>query len=280
MPNSSSPSSHYSNHADQRETALPSPERFKELSDALSAAFERHSNEVPRHVISFEQVSVDELADGFMKYPIMVKSILAAVNVAQRAVKRDLGFDLDTYATKIKPDKAKALAAYIKPLLPSELAFDAILMLDHFFWVDKEMRAGKGRWESRLLDLLNKHSTRAFKKRKFRHEGGAFEIDAACPVTGEIRIGVDVKRFESPRDFHKRGDEITQKVSHLRDVLPDARFYAVLYYPFPSRHGEVLQRYDGQGIDAILFAGESEESLLLAVKRILSDNGLLQPTEE
>ena len=89
-----------------------------------------------------------------------------------------------------------------------------------------------------------------------------------------MAVGVDVKRFESPRDFHKRGDEITQKVSHLRDVHPSAQFFAVIYYPFPARHADVRTRYQGQGIDGIVFAAETDESIEGAATRVLSQTGL------
>ena len=91
----------------------------------------------------------------------------------------------------------------------------------------------------------------------FTHVGGTFALDAAYPEQGNVEVGVDVKRFESPRDFHKRGDEITQKVSHLRDVHPSSQFFAVIHYPFPGRHPAVRQRYQGQGIDGIVFAAET-----------------------
>jgi len=103
---------------------------------------------------------------------------------------------------------------------------------------------------------------------------GLFEIDAAYPQSGEIRVAVDVKRFESERDMHKRGDEITQKARHLKDVHPDSRFYAVIYYPFPAGHDAVRRRYQGQGIDEIFFADSTEESVARAALAIIEDSGL------
>ncbi|MEN8375192.1 MAG: hypothetical protein ABFS34_07060 [Gemmatimonadota bacterium] len=188
---------------------------------------------------------------------------------------RDLGIDFNSYRTPVRENTAYALAGYIKPLLPKELAVPALMLLDHFWWVDKEMRAGKGRWEKEVLRHLNSYSADGpFKKRKFKHPGGAFELDAAFPETGPVRVGVDVKRFESPRDFHKRGDEITQKVSRLRDVHPDAHFYAVIYYPFPSSHDAVRSRYRDQGIDEIFFADETESTLSDVAEAILRHAGL------
>jgi len=267
----------YSNHAEQRQTALPPPERAVELSAALCKAFAGHIEyrEVP--FILFDQVTVDLLAEAFHAYPILVKSVLASVNVAQRAVKRDLGLDINTYGKSIPKKHAYALAGYVKPMLPKEVAVHALLLLDEVFWVDKEMRAAKGRWETKVLRLLNHYGIGKFRKRKFSHSGSEFELDAAYPAEGDsISIAVDVKRFESPRDYHKRGDEITQKAAHLKAIHPNARFYAVIYYPFPSSHEDVRRRYAGQRIDGIFFAGETEESLEPAVVEILRENDLLR----
>ena len=272
------PSSIYSDHIEQREGALPPPERLDEISSAIIRVFGKsiQYREVP--FVLFDQVTVDQLAEAFHAHPVLVKSILASVNVAQRAIKRDLGVDIDTYAVTMTRKRAAILAGYIKPMLPKEIAVPALLMLDQYFWIDKEMRAGKGRWEAKVTRILNELGTGTFRKRKFTHGGAPFELDAAFPAetTETILIGVDVKRFESRRDFHKRGDEITQKVSHLKSVNPEARFYAVIYYPFPSLHDDVRQRYAGQSIDGIFFAGETEASLRPAAVEILEANGMLK----
>lgn len=163
------------------------------------------------------------------------------------------------------------MTVYLKPLLPSNLAVPGLTALDHFCWVDKEMRANKGRWEKEVLRHLNDNvSVGQFRKRKFLHHGSGFELDAAYPESGDVLVGVDVKRFESPRDFHKRGDEITQKVSHLREVYDTALFYAVIYYPFPELHHEVRTRYQGQGIDEIYFAGVASDSIRNVALAILA----------
>jgi hypothetical protein len=265
----------YSNHQEQREAALPPEERVRNLTEALIFEFEDHIEYRQIPVILFDAVSVEDLAKAMIRRPVVVKALLACINVAQRAIKRDLGITVDTYAERIDRDKAFALSGYLKPMLPKELPVPALLMLDHFWWVDKEMRARKGRWERRVREALNRHLHKGrFRKMKFEHRGGAFELDAAYPEQGDIEVGVDVKRFESPRDFHKRGDEITQKVSHLRDVHPSSRFFAVIYYPFPERHADVLKRYQGQGIDGIVFAAETEDSIDDAARQVLDEAGL------
>lgn len=273
----SSPSkrSIYSNHREQREAALPPPERARDLKEALISEFEAHIEYRRVAVILFDAVSLDDLAEAMIRRPIVLKPLLACANIAQRAIRRDLGISVNTYGSQISRDKAFALAGYLKPMLPKELEVPALLLLDHFWWVDKEMRKHKGRWEVRVRDALNRHLREGqFRKTRFEHAGGFFELDAAYPVEGPVKVGVDVKRFESRRDFHKRGDEITQKVSHLRDVHPSSRFFAVIYYPFPRRHDEVRRRYQGQGIDGIVFAAETDESIEDAAKQVLSQAGL------
>ncbi len=265
----------YSNHREQREAALPPPERVRDVEEALISEFEGHIEYRRVPVIIFDAVSLEDLAEAMIRRPIVLKPLLACANIAQRAIKRDLGITVNTYASQISRDKAFALAGYLKPMLPKELAVPALVLLDHFWWVDKEMRKHKGRWEVRVRDALNRHLRKGqFRKTKFEHAGGFFELDAAYPEEGPVEVGVDVKRFESRRDFHKRGDEITQKVSHLRDVHPSSRFFAVIYYPFPRRHDEVRRRYQGQGIDGIVFAAETDESIDDAARQILSDAGL------
>jgi hypothetical protein len=87
----------YSNHLGQQVRSLPPADRSKELSEALGGAFRRHIIERVVGYIQFDQVSVEELADAFFRYPILIKSVLASVNVASRAVARDLEISLDTY---------------------------------------------------------------------------------------------------------------------------------------------------------------------------------------
>lgn len=268
----------YSNHTDQRGAVVPSAKlRIKKLGTALEKCFERHIEYRKVPFILWDKVSPSELANAFSLNPVIIKSILASVNVAQRAIKRDLGIDINTYTSQLTPQKAAILAGYIKPLLPKEVAIPALLLIDEHFWIDKEMRAKKGRWEKQMLLALNNKATITFEKRKFKYQGADFELDAAyTSENGAIEVGVDVKRFESPRDFHKRGDEITQKAEHLKRVYPDSKFYALIYYPFPSKHHEVKARYENNNIDAIYFAGESPNEIKDAANRILLLNDLLK----
>jgi len=119
----------YTSHRQQLLESFPLPERIKSLEEALLVAFEK--------VISYEQVAfirfgdldVFELAQVFVASPSVIKATCACVYVAQRAIKRDLKFEFDTYATEISEVKAAALAGYLKPFLPDRIAVPAIMEL-------------------------------------------------------------------------------------------------------------------------------------------------------
>ena len=267
----------YSNHLDQLEQATPSADRVKGLQEALSEAFDGYIVERTVGFIQFDQVSVEELAKAFYNHPIMVKSVLASVNIASRAVARDLRISLDTYKTNISKEIAAALAGYIKPMLPKELAIPSLIELDRYFWTDKEMRAAKGNWERRITQFLNDNSEIVFKKRKFKHNNESYELDAAYPATSNtIEFGIDVKRIESPRDIHKRADEIINKASKFKDTFPEGKFYAVIYYPFPSEHQNVKSRLQSANIEGVYFAGETDTSIKMSVEYLLGSMGKLK----
>ncbi len=266
----------YSNHKSQLKKALPPKNRIIDLEHALKDAFKGHITERPVAYILFDEVSVKELADAFFRFPVLIKSVLASINVASRAIARDLGINVDTYKHNITEENANFIAGYIKPMLPKEVAIPSLLELDRYFWTDKEMRANKGNWEKKINFQLNSLSTESFKKRKFELRGEQFEIDAAHPDTGlPIKVGVDIKRIESPRDIHKRADEIVNKAAKFKDAFPDSYFFAVIYYPFPSEHSNVKSRLESDCINGVYFAGEKESSIVSAIKYLLGQVGLL-----
>ena len=262
----------YSSHREQLEAARHPELRVQQLKDAVYDAFGSHIEERPTSYVVFEEVTLDELSSAFFKHPVIIKSVLALVNVAQRAVERDLGISLNTYAESISPEKAAAIAGYIKPLLPREAAVPSIIELDRYFWTDKQMRARKGRWEKSVVDALSLSSKLVFKKRKFEYNGEQFELDGAYPEsTEDIQIGIDVKRVEAPRDVHKRGDEIVNKASKFKSKYPNSLFFAVVYYPFPSQHSNLMSRVDSKNIDGVYFAGESKQSIDTAMKLLAGE---------
>jgi hypothetical protein len=227
----------YTSHRQQLIESLPPPERIKNLEKVLLAAFEKVIIYEQVAFIRFGDLDVFELARIFVAFPMVVKATCSCVNVAQRAIKRDLKFDFDTYADRIDEVRAAALAGYLKPFLPDRIALPALMELDRYWRTDKEMRANKGRWEDAVREAVSTASGVAFRKRKFRAGSEEFEIDAAYPSGGDaIEVAVDVKRIESPRDIHKRADEIINKASKFKAVNPSGKFFAVVYYPFPNEH--------------------------------------------
>ena len=100
-----------------------------------------------------------------------------------------------------------------------------------------------------------------FKKRSFQCEGERFELDIAAPLTGDVEIGVDVKRIEARRDIHKRCDEIANKAVKFKHAFPCGKFAAVIYYPFTEEHSHISSRLRSENIDVVVFASENEDSI-------------------
>ena len=99
----------YSNHAEQRQAALPPTDRAADLEEALVSGFEAHIDYQRAPFIVCDRITASDLATALVRHPIILKSILASVNVASRAIKRDLGFNLHTYKP-VTPERARALA--------------------------------------------------------------------------------------------------------------------------------------------------------------------------
>ena len=267
----------YSSHKEQLEAALPPKERTATIEKCLTEAFKPHIEYRSVGFIQFDQISVTDLANAFVKYPIIVKTILACINVAGRAVARDLQITIDTYKSDISPTIAAAIAGYIKPILPRELAIPALLELDRFFWTDKEMRAFKGNWEKAVTDTINQYAAVQFKKRKFKNGKKEFEIDAAYPSKGDsVEIAIDIKRIESPRDIHKRSDEIINKAVNFKKCFPKGKFYAIIYYPFPSEMQNVITRLQSEYIDGVFSANAIGHSVKQVAKLLLGKEGKLK----
>ncbi len=218
-------------------------ERQEAIEQALRKAFEPFIEERSVEVIVFSEMSVFQLAHAIIDYPLVLKSLMAVCNIAGRAVERDLDIkNLDTYNPLLNDIQASAVAGYLKPFLPPYLALPTLSRIDRVQFVDKEIRKTKGRWEQAILKALNYFSPVEFKKRKFEVQGDSFELDAASPMRGPIEMGIDVKRIEARRDIHKRCDEIVNKGSKLKAKFPEARFGAIVYYPFVDEHVNLQNR--------------------------------------
>jgi hypothetical protein len=158
------------------------------------------------------------------------------------------------------------LAGYLKPFLPERIELESFCAIDRLMFLDKEIRKGKGRWERMIISTLQDVGrkvgmTGSFKKRHFTANGEDFEIDAAHPETGPIRIAVDIKRIEARRDIHKRCDEIVNKASKFKGVCPKGRFIAFIYYPFTDEHTNLSSRLKSENIDVVVFASEHPDSI-------------------
>jgi hypothetical protein len=272
--NDSTEDREYSSHRDQLLGCSPSLERVANLERALLEAYKNvlEYRKVP--FIRFGDLDAQELAKVFHAHPVVIKPTLCCVNVAGRAIQRDLGISLNTYSKKISQEHATLLAGYIKPMLPPMIAIPALMELDRFFWTDKEMRAKKGNWERTITEAINAVATGIFYKRRFECDGEKFELDAASPTTGKIKIGVDVKRIESPRDIHKRADEIINKAVKFKRAFPKGKFVAFVYYPFPTQHINLQSRLSSTHIDGLFFAGQTPSSVATAIDLMVSKLGI------
>lgn len=249
--------------------------RSASVRQTLLEAFARFIEVRQVEVINFSAMTVMDLAAAVKAQPSILKPLMACCNVAGRAVERDLDIrGLDTYTPRLSDEHAAAIAGYLKPFLPQELAVPALSELDRFFFVDKEIRARKGRWEQTILEVLNAQSRLTFKKRRFEVAEESFELDAAAPATGPIEIGVDVKRIEARRDIHKRADEIINKAAKFKKKFRKGRFAAVVYYPFTVEHVNVQSRLESRYIDAVCFASQSAEQSGVAVGLLVDRLGI------
>ena len=266
----------YGSHADYMSwVADDAKVRQEAIEKALRDAFADFIETRQVEVIVFSNVSVLDLAKAIMRHPSILKPLVAVCNIAARAKERDLQIkNVDTYNPRLTEQQASAIAGYIKPFLPPYIEIPALSSLDRVAFIDKEIRKGKGRWERRIIETLNRFSSVKFKKRKFTANGEEFELDAATPHEGPVRIGIDVKRIEARRDIHKRCDEIVNKAAKLKSVFPEAKFAAVIYYPFIDEHINIQNRLSSDNIDAISFASESKDSIENAVRMLLARLGV------
>lgn len=266
---------YYGTHTDfYGRVSKPAIQRELKIAEALRHAFAGYIRREEVDVIYFKDLTPLKIAEAIQNHPIVLKPILAACNIAGRAIERDLSIKgLDTYNPRINRDQAKIIAGYLKPFLPAALSIPAVSLVDRVAFIDKEIRKGKGNWEKLIVEAIARLSGKEFRKRKFISEGKPYELDAAYPVSGDVRFGVDVKRIEARRDIHKRSDEIINKATKLKALHRKAKFGAVIYYPFIEEHTNVRDRLQSKFIDSVVFAGESSASIDSAVRLLLDKFG-------
>ena len=246
-------------------------DRSNEIYDSLKNAFQKYIEIQEVEIILFSKMPLDDLAEAIQKFPKILKPLIATCNIAARTIELDLGIkNLNTFEPKISEKQAYAIAGFIKPELPSYLEIPSLVLLDKVGFVDKEVRKLKGQWEKRIVNTLNKFSNDSFKKRKFTHGNEDYEIDAAYPINGKIKIGIDIKRIEARRDTHKRSDEIVNKANKFKSSYPESYFIACIYYPFIDEHINIQNRLRASNIDLIVFASEDKNNIKNGCKIILS----------
>lgn len=247
-------------------------ERARAVEGELRTAFGKYASEQKVVVIQLAAIDAYELGEILLRHPLTVKPLLIAANVAGRALARDLGIrNVNTYRPRLNAKQANVIAGYIKPFLPASVALPSLVQLDQVAFIDKEIRALKGRWEKRVTEALVTVSGRPFKKRQVEVGGAKFEIDAAYPAKGPVQYAVDVKRIEGTQDFHKRVDEIVNKATKVKKHNSKASFGTVIYFPFEDRHGDVRTRLAKSDVDAVAFAGETTDSIEKAVGELMTE---------
>jgi hypothetical protein len=266
----------YETHADYMDWVEDEAQaRQQQVEAAFRQAFPGFLESREVEVVLFGRMTAYELAEAIIAHPIILKPMLAACNLAARAIERDLSIkNLNTYDPKLTREQAMVIAGYIKPFLPTSLEIPALSRIDRVAFIDKEVRKLKGQWETRVVECLTRHSGLDFQKRMFDSRGEQFELDAATPATGEVAIGVDIKRIEARRDIHKRCDEIVNKAANLKSSFPEARFGAVIYYPFVEEHVNIQSRLRSEDIDCVVFASQALQSIETAVRMLLSAIGV------
>jgi hypothetical protein len=130
--------------------------RQETIEDTLREAFSSFIEKREVEVIVFSSMTGFELAKAIISHPLILKPLLAACNIASRAIERDLSIkNVDTYSPRLSDDQTKVIAGYIKPFLPSYLEIPALSQIDRVAFIDKEIRMEKGRWEKRITESLN-----------------------------------------------------------------------------------------------------------------------------
>lgn len=249
--------------------------RQQAIEKALRKAFSDFIEKREVEVIVFSSMTAFDLAKAIINYPRILKPLLAVCNIAARAIERDLSIkNLNTYNPKLSDDQAKVIAGYIKPFLPSYLEIPALSQIDKIAFIDKEIRKRKGQWEKKIIESLNRFGRLEFHKRMFNVGGEQFELDAASPKSGDIKVGIDIKRIEARRDIHKRCDEIVNKATKLKSAFPKTNFGVVVYYPFIEEHVNIQNRLRSGNIDCVVFASDAKESIENAVRMLLSTLGV------
>jgi hypothetical protein len=243
--------------------------RAEEIGTTIRETLGKYVVPVQSEQVQFGRASKDELKELLLQNPTLLKPLIAACNMGKRAIRKDLGIELDTFRPRLTEERADEIAGYLLPSLPQAIVIEALVALDAYQWVDSAIRKQKGRWERQFLEGLKARGVDC-KKRKFKIEGQEFELDIAYPSQGDILLGADVKMIGHPSDKHKRGDEIVNKAVKYKKAFPGGTFVSLVYYPFDEdRHQlEDRLRTGSEHVSDVVFAGDDEESVRAAIERL------------
>ena len=93
--------------------------RRQAVETALKKAFSDFIEKREVEVVVFSGMTALDLAKAILAQPLVLKPLLAACNIAARAIERDLSIkNVDTYAPRLTQEHANVIAGYIKPFLP------------------------------------------------------------------------------------------------------------------------------------------------------------------
>lgn len=243
--------------------------RAREIGDTVRESLGEYITRREAEEVHFEQVTADKLARLIGKNPSLLKPLIASCNMGKRAIRKDLGLELDTFRPRLTEGKARQIAEYLLPSLPESLLIEELIALDAYQWVDSAIRKMKGRWERQFADGLRARGVDC-KKRKFRVGTQLFELDIAHPSEGDILFAVDVKMIGHPSDKHKRGDEIVNKAIKYNKTFPRGTFISLIYYPFDEDRKQLEDRLRSGAIEIadVIFAGDDDYSVRVAVNRL------------
>jgi hypothetical protein len=110
----------YGNQKEYVSRVLPAAiARQREIEQELRLAFSAYIEMREIDVVIFERMPATDLAKAIKEHPRILKALLAACNLAGRALKRDLKIDnIDTYEPTLTSEQANAVAGYLLSFLP------------------------------------------------------------------------------------------------------------------------------------------------------------------
>lgn len=105
--------------------------RTASVRNDLLQAFERFIERCEVETINFSSMTAIGPAAALFTHPLILRPLLACCNLAGRAIERDLDIrNVDTYEARLNQTTRAAIAGYLKPFLPQEIAVPALRELD------------------------------------------------------------------------------------------------------------------------------------------------------